>query len=215
MKKLILKYKSTLLYILLAYFTFLLLQITLQYIPFNDDVAFLRIKQHFINEPFYIQAFYIHVYSAIFTVLAGFTQFSKKIKSKFPKVHKYMGWLYIITIVLFAAPSGLFIGLYANGGISSQISFVLLAILWLLFTVIAMQKVIKRKYLEHRIFMIRSFSLTLSAITLRAWKYIFVALFQPKPMDVYIVVAWLGWIFNLLIAEYIIYRIRNKKRLSF
>lgn len=205
MKKII---KITL-YIVLTYFFYLLLKITLQYIPFHSDVAFLRIKQHYIDKPFYLEAFYIHVYTAIFTVLAGFTQFSKKIKKYFPKVHKYIGWFYICVILLFAAPSGLFIGLYANGGISSQISFVLLSVLWIVFTTIAFLKVLKKNYLSHKYFMIRSFSLTLSAITLRAWKFIIVDIFHPKPMDVYIIVAWLGWVLNLIVAEIIIYKMKK------
>ena len=58
--------------------------------------------------------------------------------------------------------------------------------------------------------MIRSFSLTLSAISLRAWKVVLVYLFHPKPMDVYLIIAWLGWGLNLFIAEIIIYRLKQK-----
>jgi hypothetical protein len=58
--------------------------------------------------------------------------------------------------------------------------------------------------------MIRSFALTLSAITLRLWKYIIVMGFQPKPMDAYQIVAWLGWVLNLVIAEIIIYKYYRK-----
>lgn len=52
--------------------------------------------------------------------------------------------------------------------------------------------------------MIRSFALTLSAITLRLWKVVLVKLFHPAPMDVYMIIAGLGWIPNLIIAEYFI-----------
>jgi hypothetical protein len=165
-----------------------------------------------VNKPFYLLAFYIHVYTAIFTVLAGFTQFSVTIKRKYPRLHKYIGWLYIIVLLLLAAPSGLFIGLYANGGLSSQISFALLSVLWFIFTLIGLKKIIKKDIFKHRIYMIRSFSLTLSAITLRAWKYIIVVLFHPKPMDVYILVAWLGWILNLIVAEIIIYKLKKSNQ---
>jgi hypothetical protein len=58
--------------------------------------------------------------------------------------------------------------------------------------------------------MIRSFALALSAITLRAWKYVIVAALQPRPMDVYVVAAWLGWALNLAVAEWIIYRYYRK-----
>jgi len=198
-------------YFALAISFYFLVKITLQYIPFNTDVAFLRIKQQYIDVPFYIEAFYIHVYTSIFAILAGFTQFSDTLKIKQRKLHARMGWLYIVIVLLFAAPSGLYIGIYANGGIPSQISFVLLAVLWFSFTLIALKRIQSKNYLSHKYFMIRSFSLTLSAITLRFWKYIIVYLFHPRPMDVYLIVAWLGWILNLLIAEIIIYKLKQKK----
>ena len=104
-------------------------------------------------------------------------------------------------ILLFAAPSGFFIGVYANGGLSSQIAFVLLAVLWFVFTLVALRKAIKKDFKSHQYFMIRSFSLTLSAISLRAWKVIIVYFFHPKPMDVYIIVARsLELIFDLIFS---------------
>ncbi|MGE8242005.1 MAG: DUF2306 domain-containing protein, partial [Sphingobacterium sp.] len=67
-------------------------------------------------------------------------------------------------------------------------------------------------------FMLRSFALTCSAITLRFWKVILVYLFQPNPMDLYQIIAWLGWVPNLLLIEFIIYRknhnLRNHHDLS-
>uniref|UniRef100_UPI0025FE77CE DUF2306 domain-containing protein n=1 Tax=uncultured Chryseobacterium sp. TaxID=259322 RepID=UPI0025FE77CE len=50
----------------------------------------------------------------------------------------------------------------------------------------------------------RSFAFTISAITLRMWKVIIVYALHPDPMDVYQVIAWLGWIPNILIVEYLI-----------
>ncbi len=196
------KYSILLLY---AFFFYLMVKITLQYIPVKTDVAFLRIKQNYIHLTFYRIAFFIHVFSAIFVLLAGFTQFSKKIRTKYPLAHKRMGWLYILVTLTLAGPSGFVIGLFANGGVSSCIAFCLLSVLWVLFTVISLFHILKKRVYSHRVWMIRSFSLALSAITLRAWKYILVALFHPKPMDVYQVVAWLGWTLNLLIAELIIF----------
>jgi hypothetical protein len=52
--------------------------------------------------------------------------------------------------------------------------------------------------------MVRSYALTLSALTLRAWKLGLVLAFHPKPMDLYMIVAWLGWVPNLLLAEWLI-----------
>jgi uncharacterized membrane protein len=193
-------------FILLAYsfFCFLMLQIVLQYIPAGRDTAFLGIKQDYIDIPFYLVAFYIHVFTAIMALPAGMTQFSTFILKNFPHVHKINGRIYVISIVALAAPSGFFIGLFANGGISSRISFCLLAVLWIYFTMQALLKARERKFKDHKAFMYRSFALTLSAISLRAWKYLLIGFFHPRPMDVYQIIAWLGWVPNLLIAEYLI-----------
>lgn len=187
-----------------SYFFFLMLIITLQYIPYNTDVAFLRIKQQYVPMLHYRIFFFTHVYASVFVLLAAFTQFSASILKKWKAVHRFMGRLYVIVVLLLAAPSGFVIGLYANGGLSSRIAFCLLAVLWFAFTLLAFNRIRQKKIAEHKAFMYRSFALALSAITLRAWKFIFVYLFHPQPMDVYRVVAWLGWIPNLLIAEWLI-----------
>lgn len=193
-----------------AFFCYLMLQITLQYIPLDTDVAFLRIKQDYVGMAHYRWAFFIHAYTAMLVLPAGFTQFSGWLRKKYRQVHRVGGWIYIGTVLLAAGPSGLVIGIYANGGISSQIAFCLLAILWIVFTLIAIIRLRQGHYPAHRNWMIRSFALALSAITLRAWKWLLVALFHPRPMDVYIIVAWLGWVGNLAVAEYIIYRLNRK-----
>ena len=196
--------------LLYSFFCLLMLEITLQYVPIHLDVAFLRIKQDYIEMPHYRWAFFIHVFSSIFVLLAGFTQFSPVIRRRFMSLHRRAGWLYAGVTLLLAAPSGFVIGIYANGGFPSQLAFCMLAVLWFLFTFLAIRKVAQGDILAHRRWMIRSFALALSAITLRAWKYVLVALFHPKPMDVYMVVAWLGWVLNLIIAEIIIYKFLRK-----
>lgn len=194
------------LYVLYAWFCWMMLDIFLQYIPYNTDVAFLGIKQDEIKLLYYKIAFFTHVYTSLLVLPAGFIQFSDNLRLKFRSLHRRYGWIYTITILGFAAPSGLIMALYANGGIVSQLAFSLLAILWFYTTLKAVLEVRKGNYYRHRQFMIRSFALSLSAITLRMWKFILVALFHPHPMDVYQVVAWLGWVLNLLIAELIIYK---------
>ncbi|RZL46611.1 MAG: DUF2306 domain-containing protein [Pedobacter sp.] len=182
-----------------------MLQITLRYIPLDTQVAFLQIKQTEVEGiKAYLPIFYVHVYTAIFALLAGFTQFNNALLAKYKKLHSTIGYLYFISVVFLAAPSGIFIGYYANGGLYAQISFILLGILWLIFTVKAIEFIKNGDIKKHRQFMLRSFALAFSAITLRLWKVILVYLFHPAPMDVYQIIAWLGWIPNLLIVEYII-----------
>ncbi len=194
--------KYILLYAILFFFTYLMLLITLQYFPIRYDVAFLRIKDEPIQLLHYKIAFFTHVYTSIIVLLFGIIQVSEYIRIRYSAIHKIIGKFYIAIILLLSAPSGLTMAYYANGGIIAQISFALLAILWFIFTFIAYQRIKKSDILSHRKFMYRSFALTLSAISLRLFKYIIVHLFHTPPMDTYRLVSWLGWIVNLFLLEF-------------
>ncbi|MQP28704.1 DUF2306 domain-containing protein [Sphingobacterium faecium] len=191
--------------LLFAYSCMLMGEITWRYRNFELDASFLQIKQTEITEiSWYKYAFYIHVIFAILALPAGFTQFNKTILKTFPGLHKTLGYLYVVVILFFAAPSGFLIGMKANGGLVAQVAFTLLAVSWFYYTLQAVLKAKNGDFKAHKNFMIRSFALTCSALTLRYWKVIVVYFFQPNPMDLYPLIAWLGWIPNLLIAEWII-----------
>jgi hypothetical protein len=117
-----------------------------------------------------------------------------------------MGYIYVTNVLLITGPAGMIMGFYANGGIYSRIAFVTLAVLWMVFTATALIKAKQKNFRAHRKFMIRSFALTLSALTLRAWKYAINNTVELPPMDVYRAVAWIGWVGNLIVAEWLIRR---------
>jgi hypothetical protein len=196
----------------LAFFSFLMLRIIYVYIPLQTGVAFLQLKQQYIHITEWRIAFFVHVFSSLLVLFAGFTQFSKKILRQRPKLHRALGYIYVTDILLVTGPAGLLMSFYANGGISSRIGFVTLSLLWMLFTAFALYKAITKKFAAHRAFMIRSFALTLSAISLRIWKVILAAFTSIPPMDRYRIIAWLGWTLNLIIAEWIIYQYFKKKK---
>ena len=197
--------------LILAFFCWLMADITMAYIPYNTDIGFLQIKQQYIDIDHWRGAFFIHVYASMWVLFAGFTQFSKKMLKNNPRLHRTLGYIYVADVLLITGPAGLLMGFYANGGTVSRIAFVLLAVLWLFFTAMALIKAKQKNFKAHRQFMIRSYALTLSALTLRAWKYGITNTMSLPPMDVYRAVAWLGWVGNLLVAEYIIRKSRKNK----
>lgn len=189
-----------------------MLRIIFIYIPVQTNVGFLQLKQAYIHITAWKIAFFVHVFSSLFALLAGFTQFSKRLLKKRPALHRTFGYMYVIDVLMVTGPAGLLMSFYANGGISSRIAFVLLSILWISCTAIALYKAIKKDFKAHRIFMIRSFALTLSAVTLRVWKVLLANFTDVPPMDRYRIIAWLGWTLNLLVAELIIYYyIKNRR----
>ncbi len=195
----------------LAFFTVLMARITVEYIPYNTDVGFLQIKQDYIDLDVWRTAFFVHVYMSVWVLLAGFTQFSTKIRDNHPKIHRGLGYSYALNVLFITGPASLIMAFYANGGIPSKIAFILLAVGWLYFTAMAVVKARGGDYDAHREYMIRSYALTLSALTLRAWKWsINNSVDGLPPMDVYRAVAWLGWVPNLIFAEFLIWRYRQQ-----
>lgn len=185
------------------YFFGLMLKITFDYIPISPNVSFLMIKQTEVtSRPEYLPFFYVHVYSSIFALMAGFIAvfFDKNLQF----LHRFSGRVYVFVTLLLSSLSGIYIGFFANGGLVAQVSFVLLGMLWFYTTHIAYREIRKGNIQQHRFWMWRSYALALSAITLRLWKVILVYLFHPDPMDVYQIIAWLGWVPNLLLVEYFI-----------
>ena len=197
---------NALLFLTLAFFMWLMARITVAYVPYNTDVGFLQIKQDYIDLDVWRTAFFTHVYMSIWVLLAGFTQFSAGLRRKYPALHRGFGYVYAADVLLITGPASLIMSFYANGGITSKAAFVILAVGWLAFTGIAVKKARDGDYDAHRDFMIRSYALTLSALTLRAWKWGINNSFELPPMDVYRAVAWLGWVPNLLLAEFLIRR---------
>jgi uncharacterized membrane protein len=188
-------------YGVLGYCTYLMLLITAQYTAFDLDGAFLRVKQDALTHFYYAPAFFSHVFTSIVVLLLGAGQFSEWMRKRWPQLHRRLGYGYVVLILTIASPSGLIMALHANGGWTAQLSFVLQALLWWVWTYQALQKARQLDWEAHAYFMALSYALTLSAITLRLWKWAIVTLLAPPPMDTYRVVAWLGWVGNVCLVE--------------
>jgi hypothetical protein len=95
-------------------------------------------------------------------------------------------------------------------GLPTHLGFGVLAILWF-FTGWQAYREIRRGDIEaHRNWMIRNFALTLAAVTLRTWLPLMIFALHWSFHVSYIIVSWLCWIPNLLIAEWMIARRRSR-----
>jgi hypothetical protein len=187
-----------------SFFSFLMLRLTLPYLAFKIDTAFLATKQSIIQIAHWRYAFYVHVCASIFVLFLGIFQFIRKLIYGYPKIHRLIGLVYVTIVVCLSGPTGLIMGYYANGGLYARLSFMTLSLLWIGFTANAYWLAIKRKIIEHQAFMLRSYALTLSAITLRSYAYIIPLFIHMNGRDEYVLIAWLSWLPNLLIAEILI-----------
>ncbi|WP_207625740.1 DUF2306 domain-containing protein [Niastella populi] len=186
----------------------------IEYSSFETDIHFLRYKQDYINIPLWKAAFYTHVFSSVLALAAGLTQFSDVILKKYRRLHRIVGWIYAVDILIINFPAAMIMAYYANGLLPSKIAFILLDCLWFWFTLKAVIAARNKEINKHKRFMIRSFALTFSAITLRSWKIILAGVFHPDPLTLYMIDAWMGFVPNLLLAEWFIWRTNKKQAIA-
>lgn len=191
-----------------------MIEIILTYRTLQTDVGFLLLKQQYLDHKIWLNAFWVHVFSSFFALAAGFTQFSSWFLQKFPQLHRFIGKVYIIDILCFTGISGLIMAFFAHGGWTTKLAFFILAILWLFTTAMAWRKALQRDFEAHRNWVIRSYALTLSAVTLRLWKVFFTVGLHWRPLETYELVAWLSFIPNIFIAEWLIRKQFTHKKQS-
>ncbi len=187
----------------LAVATYFMFRLSVPYVSFEKNVDFLATKQNVYHIDYWRVAFYAHVFTSIMVLPAGFTQFNKTFFAQ--GWHRWLGMIYIITVLLIAAPTGLLMGLHANGGLGAKASFVLLSLTWFVTTLLALVSAKQKRFAEHGEWLFYSYALTLSAITFRLLALGFdVFDIRVRPQEVYVTIAWLSWVPNLFVAHLLI-----------
>ena len=165
---------------------------------------------------------FVHAFSGGIALLLGPFQFLDGFRKRRPVVHRWMGRLYLVSILI----GGLWAFVIAPGmisGLVGEVGLLSLAVLWLWTGWSAYSSIRKGDIKSHREWMIRSFALTFAAATLRLWLGTLIATqlpflqtkyggdFDALFVEAYRVVMWLCWVPNLIVAEMIIQRRRTPK----
>jgi uncharacterized membrane protein len=131
----------------------------------------------------------------------GVLQLFAQVRRRRPALHRWLGRLYVLAVAI-SGSAGLFMATQTTAGRVAACGFAALAVLWLWTTLHAYRAIRARQVQRHRIWMLRSFALTLAAVTLR----IYLPLSQLAGVSfdaAYAAIAWLCWVPNLLLAEYL------------
>ena len=150
-------------------------------------------------------AFKAHIFLGGLALITGWSQFSSKLRANKLSLHRLLGKIYVVSVFL-SGVAGLYLAIYATGGIVSQMGFGLLAVLWLVTTVLAFVKIKALDIPKHQQWMIRSYALCFAAVTLRIYMPFMQAVLGMTFLESYLIVAWLCWVPNLAVAEIIIRR---------
>lgn len=160
----------------------------------------------FLRERFLVipVAAFLHLAGSAVALAVGPFQLNARLRNRFITVHRWMGRSYV-TGVLLGGLAALALATMAQTGLPARVGFGLLAVLWLTATGTAYRYIRARNQPLHRRWMIRSYALTFAAVMLRIYlplSQVYGIPFEPA----YQTIAWLCWVPNLVVAEWLILR---------
>jgi uncharacterized membrane protein len=146
---------------------------------------------------------YVHVFASSVALLFGPFQFRTRLRAARPELHRWMGRIYLGVGVLAGGLAGLYMATLAFGGPAARLGFGCLALAWLYTGLRAYASIRARDVAAHRRWMVRNFALTFAAVMLRL--YLPGTLASGISMEAaYPVIAWLCWVPNLAVAEWLL-----------
>jgi uncharacterized membrane protein len=146
----------------------------------------------------------VHAGLAATALILGPFQFFPRLRARWPKWHRRAGTAYVICC-LGGGAAGLVLALGSTAGPIASAGFGLLAVSWLIATGNAWRLAQAHDFRRHERWMIRSYALTLAAVTLR----LYLPISQIAHLDfmpAYRAISFLCWVPNVLVAELILLR---------
>jgi uncharacterized membrane protein len=152
--------------------------------------------------------FYFHIVLGGIALLIGWIQFNEGIRLRRLKWHRALGKVYVFA-ALFSSLASIYISLYATGGIVATLGFMLLGLFWFYSTYKAYNSIRNKNVNTHQKMMIYSYAACLAAVTLRIYLPLLTMAFGEFT-PAYLIVAWLSWVPNVVVAYFLTRGIRRR-----
>jgi len=153
--------------------------------------------------PIHFVVLAFHATSAGIALLIGPFQFLTRLRAKYPLVHRTMGRIYLMSILI-ASVFAFFSALLSPSPMTNKIGFVCLAIIWFYSAYRAYSAIRQGQIQLHRVWMIRNYALTFAAVILRLWMGLGIFALHLPYSDVYTTASWISWMLPLVFAEWFI-----------
>lgn len=139
----------------------------------------------------------LHMLIAPIPLLIGPFQFIPSLRRRHPKVHRYLGRIYVATCVI-AGIGALAVAPHASGGPVAGWGFGILAVLWIATALGGWWSAMRRKFDLHRLLMRASYAMTFGAVTLRMQIPIGLMLGFHSYSEMSVWLAYTSWIPNVI-----------------
>jgi hypothetical protein len=165
------------------------------YLSLDPDVFFPEQRSIYLAK---LPMLIMHIAGSMLALALGPFLLLNALRVKWPALHRWLGRAYLLG-VLFGGIGGLYMSVFAYTGMMAGSGFAAVGLLWLATGLMAFVRIRDGNVAEHRRWMIRNFSLTLAAVSLRFQAPFMYLLFGDQLG--YMIVAWSSWVPNLIIAE--------------
>ena len=147
-----------------------------------------------------------HIAGSMVAAVVGVVQLLPQLRRpRFLRFHRWLGRVYLAG-VLVGSIFGFYMAWFSFGGLTTHLGFATLAGWWFATGLVAYRHIRAGDVRAHRRWMIRNYAMTFAAVTLRLWLVVLVVLQVPLE-QAYQAVAWIAWVWNIPVAEWIIRRV--------
>ena len=162
-----------------------------------------------------------HIGFASLALISGFFQFIDRIRNNNPKIHRYLGRIYVYSVFISGLLALLVIFYIEN--FAKATSFLALSGIWMFTCWKGYRTALRKDFTGHRIWMIRSFGVTLVAVSGRVIMPVLLLTYYmlngfslPGGREEMVEEAlnaniWVGLLLNFVIVEWIILKRKNNR----
>ncbi|MFT4577044.1 MAG: putative membrane protein [Polaribacter sp.] len=198
------KFANTSFWVLVVFLAIAIGLYPLTFLEVNHNEGLLSNKTpELLANTFWNVAFYTHISLGGFSLLIGWSLFLKKFRAKKLHLHRLIGKIYVIAVLL-SSVTGLVAAYYATGGVFAKLGFAGMSIAWFVCTYIPYKAIRNKNIQKHERWMIRSYAVTFTGVTFRLWMPFLLIAFQLDFLEAYPIAAWASWIANLVVAQWLI-----------
>lgn len=170
------------------------------YFPPNFEALFLLGRETTFTAV-YRPAFYLHIISAPVVLLNGLILLSDHVRRRYGATHRILGRVQVALLLFCVLPSSVVMSRHAFGGWQAGLSFLLLSVATAICAIAGVVYARRRRFDQHRRWMLRSYVLICSAVVLRLISGAAGLIGVPDPERAYIVAAWSSWVVPLVAYE--------------
>ena len=187
------------------FFSLLLIYNTLPYFSFSKEFIFIEERLFLFQSSVYSGCFYVHIAAGSLCIATALIQFSRYILKRSKAIHRISGKIYVFVVLVLGAPTGLYMAFFAKGSFWERSLFLFMAAWWFITTLYGLTTIQKKNIVAHKIWMMRSYAMAMTAVTFRVYHIAFFLLGWGH-LENYEISLWISVVGNMLLAEYIIYR---------